>query len=41
MLARASERLDDLLERQHERDVIGLAAQASPDVGEQPRTAGS
>ena len=36
MLARASERLHDLLERQHERHVVGLPAQAPPDVRQQP-----
>jgi hypothetical protein len=35
VLAGPAERLDDLLERQHERDVVGLAPQPPADVREQ------
>ena len=41
VLAGPAERLHDLLEREHERDVVGLAAQAAADVREQARPAGA
>ena len=41
VLAGAPERLHDLLERQHERDVVGLAPEPPADVREQPRPAGA
>ena len=36
-LADEAERLDDLVEREDEADVVGLAAQPPREVGEQPR----
>jgi hypothetical protein len=38
-LADPAERLDDLLEREDQRDVVGLAPQPAADVGQQPRAA--
>ena len=36
-----AERVDDLLEREDQRDVVGLAPQPPADVGQQPRAAGA
>ena len=36
LLARAAERGDDLLEREHERDVVGLGAELRDDAAEGP-----
>jgi hypothetical protein len=41
VLAGAAQRLDHLLERQDQADVIGLAPQAPRDVGEQPGAPGA
>jgi hypothetical protein len=41
VLAGTPERLDDLLERQHERHVVGLAAQSAADIGKETRPAGT
>jgi hypothetical protein len=41
VLARAPERLHDLLERKHERDVVGLAPKPAADVREKARPAGA
>ena len=36
-----AQRVDDLLEREDEPDVVGLAPQPAGDVGEQPRAPGA
>jgi hypothetical protein len=41
VLSGASEGVDDLLERQHERHVVRLSPQPAADVGQQSRPAGA